>query len=145
MIQIEIDKVLSFFNLKSETTTINFTDNIPKNTSGVYVIYQGDTIIYVGKGKSIKDRNETHKDKAFRDADKTPFVYIPEAWKFLRENYEKFKLDPNFWQIKYVILNYETERTAVEGALIYFLNPIANDEVFSDPNLKGKNEKMSPL
>lgn len=136
MVKETIQRVLDFYNLKSDILKINFTDDIPKNTSGVYIIYQNDVVIYVGKGKSIKDRNETHKAKAFRDEAKKPFVYIPEAWTKLRENYTSLNIDPYQWTMEYVVLKYETERTAVEGALIYFLNPIANDEVYSDNKIK---------
>lgn len=140
MIQENIDKVLKFFNLNNaETLDVNFKDmdTIPKHRSGVYIISQDNTVIYVGKGKSIRDRNDTHREKAYLDETKKDKTYVPEGWKYLRENYNRLNLNPDFWLIQYVTLNYETERTAVEGALIFFLNPIANDEVYSDNKLKG--------
>jgi len=133
VIQENIDKVLKFFSLESEVIEIPFKNilYIPKNRKGVYVISEGSTIVYVGKGK-IQKRNISHWEKAYSSINKNPRV--PKGWQWLTENYTNLNIHPDRWQLTYITLNKETDRTAVEGALIKFLNPIANDEVFSDNN-----------
>ena len=124
---------MDFFTLESEVIEIPFKhlSFIPKNRKGVYIISEANTIIYVGQGK-VQKRNITHWEKAYRDLSKRKG--IPKGWLWLTENYTNLNINPNLWQLTYIILNKETDRTAVEGALIKFLNPIANDEVFSDNN-----------
>ena len=55
---------------------------------------------------------------------------VPEGWRILKED-SNFN-NPEDWTLNYILLDKETQRTAVEGSLIYFLTPKANDETISD-------------
>lgn len=100
------------------------SNTIAKTSEGVYVIAQGQTTIYVGKGQ-IRTRQQKHRDKALNLGGARDTV----GWRWLRENTE---IDTHSWHILYVLLPRQTQRVAVEGALIHLLQPLANDETYRD-------------
>ncbi|NDG31053.1 GIY-YIG nuclease family protein [bacterium] len=126
MVKETIKRVLDFYNLKSEIGEDRFVaaEYIPERYKGVYVISKNDLAIYVGKGV-IKNRNRSHLEKMLADA-----TNVPEGWRILKED-SNFN-NPEDWTLNYILLDKETQRTAVEGSLIYFLTPKANDETISD-------------
>lgn len=98
---------------------------IDTRDKGVYVIFDENTVIYVGKGK-IRSRQPKHWQKAlgeFKDARDTV------GWRWLRENRV---ISPNAWHILTISDLTATKRSAFEGVLIDKLQPLANDEVFED-------------
>lgn len=123
-----IKNVLEFFKISTELKISSFNNykEIPGNAKGIYVIIQGQEVIYVGKG-NIKTRQSKHWQKANNLI--KPGVQDPDGWKWLRENVE---IHPATWTIYYLDLRRETEKSAVEGALIHLLQPLANDETFKD-------------
>ena len=65
MVRETIDKVLSFLGIAAEvkvTAFGSYTD-IPGTAKGIYVIVEGERVIYVGKG-NIKSRQVHHWNKA---------------------------------------------------------------------------------
>jgi hypothetical protein len=94
-----------------------------KRKRGVYVIFDEDEIIYVGKG-FFSARNKSHYDKATNKAN-----YNPKGWMWFKENYN-YSIDK--WHLVLIELNSEVDITFLEGALIRDLRPIANDEVYND-------------
>lgn len=137
MVEKTLDKVLIFFNIKATITETEFRyyHEIPPRHNGIYVLSQGDQVIYVGKGQ-IKKRQGTHWNKAFNTL--SSGQTDPSGWKWLRENIE---IDPANWVLRYILLYKQTELTAVEGALIHLLQPLANDETFKDENRTLKEQK----
>lgn len=133
-----IQKCKDFFNIQCEVKEINFLDwrNIPrKRMRGVYIIvYIKDTddffvderVIYVGKG-NIRTRQDMHYQKSIGNEK----IYMPEGWKSLLES-KQFSTES--WKTYYIPLQKESELSAMEGALIHLLQPIANDEVWKDRN-----------
>ena len=81
----------------------------------------------MGKGW-IRNRQNTHWPKALGDV--KPYIKDPLGWQQLRENNQN--LDPREWTIYYITLEQETAITALEGALIHLLQPLANDETRKD-------------
>ena len=138
MVEQTIQKVLSFFDIKSEILIKDFkhTKDIPSKHRGVYIISEGDAVVYVGKGQ-IRTRQKKHWEKAHNEL-KTG-TNDTKGWAWLREHYDTYRLTPLNWTVRYIILKKQTELSAVEGALIHLLQPLANDETFHDNNrtLKG--------
>jgi len=138
MVEETIQKVLTFFDIKSEILVkdFKFTKDIPSKHSGVYVISEGDHVVYVGKGH-IRNRQKKHWEKAHNELRKG--TNDTKGWTWLRDNYTVYNLTPTNWTVRYLILKKQTELSAVEGALIHLLQPLANDETFHDNqrNLKG--------
>jgi hypothetical protein len=130
-----IQKVLDFFNLKASVVTKPFKHyaDVPRHHNGIYILSEGDKVIYVGKGQ-IKVRQSKHWQKAHNELKNG--TTDTDGWKWLRENVD---INPKDWVLNYMILEKQTERSAVEGALIHLLQPLANDETFKDNNrtLKG--------
>ena len=126
MVEPTIKRVLKFFDIKAKIINWEFQyyKEIPASHNGIYVITQGSDVVYVGKGQ-IKSRQGKHWDKAF--GNKT--AKDTSGWRWLRENVE---IDPKTWQVNYILLHKQTELSAVEGALIHLLQPLANDETFKD-------------
>jgi len=129
-----IKKCSNFFNIACEVKQINFMawKEIPRKIRGVYIITSGSDvdseIIYVGKG-NIRTRQDMHYQKSI-GKEMSGLVY-PEAWKYLLENYT---ISNSLWYVYYIELKFETELSAMEGALIHFLKPWVNDEVWKDRN-----------
>jgi hypothetical protein len=138
MVEETIKKELEHFGIQAEIITKDFKmyNTIPSKHNGVYVVSEGDKVVYVGKGW-IRARQTKHWQKAL--ADFKHGTNDTKGWRWLRENYGVYNLTPEKWTVKYIILHKETELTAMEGALIYRLQPLANDETFVDENriLKG--------
>jgi hypothetical protein len=130
MIEDTIQEVLTFYNIKSEVLEKDFVlhRKIPKEHNGIYVLVQKDLVIYVGKGW-VRNRQKTHWNKAFRNINEG--ANDPKGWKWLRENIE---IEPTNWKVYYILLNKQTQLSAVEGGLIDKLQPLANDETFHDNN-----------
>lgn len=122
-----INRCLAFFDIKGTAGLVSFDQHkqIPIGR-GVYVITSATTVIYVGKG-AIKDRQPKHWQKALNDF--KPGTRDTKGWAWLRENHE---IDVNNWTVYYILLNKETELSAMEGALMHFLQPLANDETLMD-------------
>jgi hypothetical protein len=125
----QVLRVEKFFNCKISLTTIEFLKehaSIPKKSRGVYIIYNDNKVYYVGKG-NIKDRQPHHVEKftgIFKNAQDTA------GFKLLRENFTTRELDS--LKISYAQIDQETLISAIEGALIHLLQPIANDEVIKN-------------
>lgn len=120
----------TFLNLTCNITQMPFRNyrEIPTSARGVYILE--DELfrpIYVGKGW-IKTRQQSHWPKALGQA-KT-YQIDPKGWQQLREHNPL--LIPQEWTIYYAELNQETAITALEGALIHLLQPLANDETYRD-------------
>jgi|TARA_R100000030_G_scaffold89724_1_gene74113 excinuclease UvrABC nuclease subunit len=94
-----------------------------KRKRGVYVIFDNDNVIYVGKG-FFTARNTSHYNKAINKA-----KYNPKGWIWLKENYN-YSIDN--WQLYMIELDSEVDITFMEGALIKDFMPLANDEVYND-------------
>ena len=131
MVDETINNELKHFGITAEIITKDFKmyNTIPSKHNGVYVVSEGDKVVYVGKGW-IRARQTKHWQKAL--ADFKHGTNDTKGWKWLRENYSVYDLTPEKWTVKYIILHKETELTAMEGALIYRLQPLANDETFID-------------
>jgi hypothetical protein len=125
-----VKKCSDFFNIDCEIKEISFLDwrKIPRQKMrGVYIIVHNNTdIVYIGKG-NIRTRQDMHYQKTIGNKN----IYMPEGWKTLLEN---SNYPTEFWKTYYIPLQKETELSAMEGALIHFLQPIANDEVWKDRN-----------
>lgn len=130
MIVDTIKQTLEFFKINASYKVTAFSSfrEIPSTAKGIYIIIQGDLVMYVGKG-NIKARQVHHWNKANNII--KPGTQDPDGWKWLRENVEIF---PATWTIYHLELHKETEKSAVEGALIHLLQPLANDETFKDRN-----------
>jgi len=136
MVRETIVKVLSFLGIAAEvkvTAFGSYTD-IPGTAKGIYVIVEGERVIYVGKG-NIKSRQVHHWNKAHNNI--TRNTKDTDGWRWLRENCE---ITPATWMIYHLTLYKETEKTAVEGNLIHLLQPLANDETYSDRLLENANQ-----
>ena len=94
-----------------------------KRRRGVYVISEGDQVIYVGKG-FFTARNTSHYKKAINEA-----KYNPKGWIWFKDNVN-YSIDK--WVLTVVELDSYVDITFMEGALIKDLLPLANDEVFND-------------
>jgi len=131
MIDQTIQSELNHFNIKAEVIVKQFKhhNTIPSKHNGVYIISEDDKVVYVGKGQ-IRVRQKKHWEKALHELKRG--TNDTKGWKWLRENYSVYNLDPQKWVIRYMILHKETELTAIEGALIHLLQPLANDETFVD-------------
>ena len=122
---------LAHFNIQAEIITKQFKmpNTIPSKHNGVYIISEGDYVVYVGKGW-IRARQKKHWEKALAELKRG--TNDTKGWQWLRENYSVYNLNPENWTVQYLILHKETELTAMEGALIHLLQPLANDETFTD-------------
>ena len=128
MILDTIMKCTDFFKITCDVHQYKFLDwrTIPKKHRGVYIIANGEDILYVGKG-NIRGRQEKHYQKTIGVVNAG--LTYPDGWKYLFENY---KVPTDVWTVFYITLKTETELSAMEGALIHFLQPLANDETHTD-------------
>lgn len=126
-----IERCKDFFGINCTVKISEFNQYkiIPRTLRGVYVLEDelGNSI-YVGKG-NIQIRQDSHWFKA-HGTPKKHQIY-PKGWKWLRENYQ---VNPDKWTVYYIGLDKETHLSAMEGSLIHFLQPLANDETFKDEN-----------
>jgi excinuclease UvrABC nuclease subunit len=129
MVKTNVKTVLEMNKINADLISIPYRTHttIDPNYTGVYIITQDDLVIYVGKGE-ILNRQRKHWDKAHRKT-LVEAAKDPKGWQWLRENYT---IEPNNWQLHYIILYKQTELSAVEGALINLLQPLANNETFED-------------
>jgi|APCry1669189883_1035261.scaffolds.fasta_scaffold00885_6 hypothetical protein len=121
-----IDKVFKFLGIQAQVIDCPFRNykTILKSLNGIYILIHNDEVYYVGKGQ-IRKRQGTHWKKAngdLKDRD-------PDGWRWLVKNKV---INPKDWTVKYVILHKQTELSAVEGCLIHFFQPLANNETFID-------------
>jgi hypothetical protein len=131
MVEQMINSELTHFGITAEIITKQFKmyKSIPSKHNGVYVVSEGDKVVYVGKGQ-IRARQTKHWQKAL--AEFKHGTNDTKGWQWLRENYAVYNLTPELWTVRYIILHKQTELTAMEGALIHRLQPLANDETFND-------------
>jgi hypothetical protein len=98
-----IKSVLDFNDIEAEIITKKFRyyKDIHKLLKGIYILMQGDEVVYVGKG-NIADRQRKHWKKANGDLK----IKDPEGWHWLNKHVE---ITPKDWTIKYLILHKQTE------------------------------------
>lgn len=138
MVKDTIDKVLSVLSITADvkiTAFGSYTD-IPGSAKGIYILVEGERVIYVGKG-NIKARQVQHWNKAHNNI--TRNTKDTDGWRWLRENCE---ITPTTWMIYHMSLRKETEKTAVEGMLIHLLQPLANDETYNDRLVEAANTRV---
>lgn len=129
-----ITNISTFFGINIQPETVKFPEwsSINRGRRGVYVLVDraaelpGAEYIYVGKG-FFRARQKSHWVKA---NDIVPVGHIdPKGWKWLRANTD---MAVDNWHLYVIDLARETELSAMEGSLIHLLQPLANDETFTD-------------
>lgn len=127
--------ISDFFNITlGETRYLHFSEwPTLKDKRGVYVIIEGDDIIYVGKG-NVKSRQKSHHKKLTGGLTRHD-NQEPKGWKRLREDRG---VDYDNLQLFVVYLKHKAHESAIEGGLILVLEPYANDENFSENSKLGK-------
>lgn len=127
-------KKLLNINTRIHQLPWNYYKEIPDTARGIYILEDElQRPIYVGKGW-IRNRQQTHWPKALGNT--KSYQSYPKGWKHLKEH--NCDLNPREWTIYYTELESETALTALEGALIHLLQPLANDETFTDNILINK-------
>ena len=124
----------NFFGIGNlEIISQKLIESPPKNLKCVYILISPENeVAYVGKG-NLSARLGKHRSKLRGKAD-----YYPNGWGIYKKGISEDDL--SFWVILYIKgLNYEAERTAIEGGLIYHLKPNFNVEVYIDKNCKNQN------
>lgn len=118
-----IQKVRDIWQFEARLDFVDFMDRsrINKKARGIYIIVEGDEVLYVGKGH-IADRHEKHLKK-IRGTSKVE----PRGWMWLRT---VRKSQPENWKLIMVFTNSRSVDSLLEGALIHELQPPVNDEVF---------------
>lgn len=133
-LHLTINNISAFLGITAQPELVLFPEwsTIDRGRRGVYVITDraadavGAEYVYVGKG-FFRARQKSHWVKA---NDIVPVGHIdPKGWKWLRANTE---MSVQNWHLYVIDLARETELSAVEGALIHLLQPLANDETFTD-------------
>ncbi len=133
-----LDQVCEFFGIGLTISSCNIFDwnEIPSKIKfGVYIITCDTLVVYVGKG-TVRDRQKTHIQKitgAFRKAKDTA------GFKMLREHTD---IEAYNCEVYYFDCKSAANASAVEGALIKFLNPLANKETYGEhfQGLSGKDK-----
>jgi len=129
-----ISNISTFFGISTSPELFKFPEwsTIQSGRRGVYIITDrpagdaGVEYVYVGKGY-FRARQKSHWVKA---NDVVPVGHIdPKGWKWLRANTD---MAIDNWHLYVIDLSRETELSAVEGGLIHLLQPLANDETFTD-------------
>jgi len=116
----------AFFNLELDMYSITLSNrmNVPSSIkNGVYVIESKDNIVYIGKG-TVRDRLKTHIEKIsgkFHTAKDTT------GFKILRET---TNITVGECNVHYMDCKTEIDATAMEGALMKKLMPLANNETY---------------
>ena len=121
-----IDKIKNLLNIEFEINFVEFLnrEHIPKNRRGIYIILDGEEVLYVGKG-NIASRQKEHLAKITNQLSKNHKE--PKGWKWLRT---ERKAVPDNWKFIMIFTNTKSEETAMEGVLIHMLQPTVNDEIF---------------
>jgi len=133
-----LDELCPLFNTGVTARSCNIFDwNEISSTieNGVYIIIHKDQIVYVGKG-NIRDRQKMHIEKLtgmFNKARDT------KGFKLLREHTDVKAYD---CEVYYFDCMTAANASAIEGALIKFLNPLANKETYGEhfQGLSGKDK-----
>jgi hypothetical protein len=129
-----INNIGTFYGISAQPELFKFPEwsTINRGRRGVYVITDRAAdaadveYVYVGKG-FFRARQKSHWVKA---NDIVPVGHIdPKGWKWLRSNTE---MSIQNWHLYVIDLARETELSAIEGGLIHLLQPLANDETFTD-------------
>ena len=116
----------TFFNLQLDVYSVALSERmkIPASIkNGVYIIEANNKIVYVGKG-TVRDRMKTHIEKIsgeFHAAKDTT------GFKILRETTNITVKD---CKVHYMDCKSEINATAMEGALMKKLMPLANNETY---------------
>ena len=119
-------RTAAFFELELDLYSIRLNDrkSIPATIkNGVYIIEADNQIVYVGKG-TVRDRMKTHIEKIsgeFQTAKDTT------GFKILRETTNITVMD---CRVHYMDCKNEINATAMEGALMKKLMPLANNETY---------------
>lgn len=125
------DQISTVSNLMSISPKVEIQPfmgaKIPNKTRGVYIIVEGQDIIYVGKGE-IPVRHGKHLTKIQGLAEQKN-VPEPEGWLWLREHK---KSKPEDWTFVTVTLNSYSDESLMESWLIRFLRPPVNNEIFKE-------------
>ena len=128
-----LDELCPLFDTGVMARTCNIFDwNEISSTieNGVYIIIHKDQIVYVGKG-NIRDRQKMHIEKltgAFKRAEDTV------GFKMLRES-DHYNVNAYNCQVYYFDCQSASAASAIEGSLIYFLQPLANKETFQEQHI----------
>jgi tetrahydromethanopterin S-methyltransferase subunit H len=129
-----ITSISTFFNISVKPELVLFPEwsTIDKGRRGVYILVDRAAeladaeYVYVGKGY-FRARQKSHWVKA---NDIVPVGHIdPKGWKWLRANTDMAVAN---WHLYVIDLHSETALSAMEGGLIHLLQPLANDETFTD-------------
>lgn len=128
-VQSTIDKCLNFFDIAVTQRDIDFKDwsTLPSRGRGVYVISHGDQVLYVGKGH-VRSRQTQHYKKITNTLQ--PYFTEPKAWRWLRT---VRGANSDEWSLTILYTTHKKQESALEGGLIYFLDPLLNDECFVEP------------
>ena len=116
----------AFFNLQLDVYSVTLSERMKISASiknGVYIIEANNKIVYVGKG-TVRDRMKTHIEKIsgeFHTAKDTT------GFKILRETTNITVKD---CKVYYMDCKSEINATAMEGALMKKLMPLANNETY---------------
>lgn len=127
-IEHSIQTLLTVFNIHSEPVYQTWSVRPTLSTRrarGVYVIFDTDRVLYVGKG-IIRDRQSKHQEKflgEFRNARDT------RGFKQFRDQHGI--VDLATLQFCSIEITGESAISAMEGGLIHLLQPAANDEISS--------------
>ena len=118
---------LMLATLKVNQIPYSYYKEISAHCRGVYILEDElQRCIYVGKGW-IRSRQTAHWSKALGET--KSYHTDPKGWQHLREHNV---LCPKEWTIYYIEESSETAISAMEGALIHLLQPLANDETYRD-------------
>ena len=121
-----IQKVKAVWPFNTHIDYVDFLDRnaINKSATGIYVITEGDDVLYVGKGH-IAARHEKHLKKIRGQS-----VVEPKGWLWLRTVRQS---RPENWKMIMVFTESRSVESLLEGALIHELQPLVNDEIFGKP------------
>lgn len=106
-----------------------------KQEKGVYIIVNGDEVLYVGRG-IIRRRQESHYKKLNGTLTKHDNKE-PKGWQHFREHHV---VDCTKLMLYIVVLYTDVDEAAMEGGLIKLLLPYVNNEVYLS-NVKMETHK----
>jgi hypothetical protein len=121
-----IQKVKNVWPFSTRIDFVDFLDraSINKSATGIYIITEGQDVLYVGKGH-IAARHERHLQK-IQGLSKVE----PRGWVWLRTVRQS---RPENWKMIMVFTESRSVESLLEGALIHELQPLVNDEIFGKP------------
>jgi hypothetical protein len=129
-------RVFSFYELNPHVVSEDLDNwkDIPFSIKhGVYIIKHNDDILYIGQGR-VKRRQKHHIDNITGEnlitetSSKNGRTKSTKAWEYIRESY---KPEVKNCKVYYMDCITKYDAIAVEGALIKFLMPLANEETFN--------------